>query len=733
VLDSLLKEIRMQGLPLDQAPNRAKKRQKPGRQPTKISSIAHDLETKTRTEDVVTEDTRSKEFSALMLSEPVLKGLRESGFVHPSPIQLAALPNSKIGLDMIVQSKSGTGKTCVYVVTALEMIRAELPGLQVLVIAPTREIAMQGVEVASQIGSSLPEVKISSFIGGLPVSEDRVKAQHCHLAVGTPGRVKQILDEGILNPDTVRLVILDEADKLLEPSFLRDTTHILNLLPQNKQVLALSATYPDELSNLAEKFMRSPQHVRLGKENQVLHGVAQFVLELEHSPSNPRQNQIKQEALLKILSSVSYNQCLIFSNFQVIAQSSADFLNSRGFPSIFISAGQDQVRRIQAIQTFKTFKCRILCSTDLTARGIDAENVNLVINLDVPDDHNTYLHRIGRGGRFGSNSIAISLAPEGKSMTRLKKIVNLTDSVIRILPSILPKDIRKEELPVLEGLTESELKEAEEQVKIKEEEKEKREETKPSRETETSNPGQSENPKTGSKVKRRGNKHPSPSVPSNPEPELEKPDPLHLLTTMITSSHNPCKPIGSYEELEDIANNFNSSSLLKPDTESPGLSSEAKKGVCEHFSGIVKSRKDKFDNLISQCETNLNYRSIEDVLQQVRTEFKPEVVKDSLSGNMSGLQENISDKSSETSDSSSDSSDSESDSSDDEESSSDQSEPETPSRNLASNPGVNFSNVNLNPEQNLYLQSWMQTVERQRQLIQNREYRRVLEHYQRKN
>jgi len=353
---------------------------------------------------------------------------------------------------MIVQSKSGTGKTCVYVVTALEMLKRELPGLQVLVIAPTREIAMQGLEVASQIGANMPGLKISSFIGGLPLSEDKIKAVSCQMAIGTPGRLKQLFTENVLNADTIRLVILDEADKLLEHSFLADTTHLLNLLPSSKQVMALSATYPNELARMAEKFMRSPQHIRLAKENQVLFGVTQAVQLLDSSPSQPKQNQIKQAALIKVLSSVPYNQCLIFSNYQVLAQSTADFLNSRGFPSICISAGQDQVRRLQAIQAFKTFKCRILCSTDLTARGIDAENVNLVINYDIPEDHNTYLHRIGRGGRFGSSSIAVSLAPEGKEEKRLRKIVFRTASSIKILPNeTLPKNIRGEDLPLLEG------------------------------------------------------------------------------------------------------------------------------------------------------------------------------------------------------------------------------------------------------------------------------------------
>ena len=168
----------------------------------------------------------------------------------------------------------------------------------------------------------------------------------------------QLLSEGILSADTVRLVVLDEADKLLEDSFLADVTAIFQLLPTNKQVVALSATYPDKLARLAEKLMRAPQHIRPGQESQVLQGVLQFVLPLEFSPVPVKQSQVKQAALLALLSSVAYSQCLVFSNYQLVAQSAADFLNSRGFPAIVISAIQDQSRRLQAMQSFKQFNCR---------------------------------------------------------------------------------------------------------------------------------------------------------------------------------------------------------------------------------------------------------------------------------------------------------------------------------------------------------------------------------------
>ena len=325
-----------------------------------VNVVLQDIGKKERTEDVVTGDVKDKSFEDMMLSEPVLNGLRNSGFVQPSPVQMLALPPAKLGFDLIVQSKSGTGKTAVYVVTALEMVKTSVTGLQCLVVAPTREIAVQGATVAMQLGAGMPGLKVAAFIGGISLAEDKVKARNCHLGVGTPGRLKQLLTEGFLPADSVRLVVMDEADKLLEPAFLNDTTDILNLMPKSRQVLALSATYPDQLASIAERFMRSPQHIRPGKASQVLTGVSQFLLPVDRSPAAARQTALKQAALLNVLSSVPYSQALVFSNYSTIAQSTSDFLNSRGFPAVFMSSGQDQARRNAVIQTFKQFSCRFL-------------------------------------------------------------------------------------------------------------------------------------------------------------------------------------------------------------------------------------------------------------------------------------------------------------------------------------------------------------------------------------
>ena len=202
--------------------------------------------------------------------------------------------------------------------------------------------------------------------------------------------------------------------------------------------------------------MRSPHHIRPGERSQVLTGVLQLVLPVSQCPVQHKQNTIKQTALLSLLSSLPYTQCLVFSNYTSIAQATADYLNSRGFPAVFMSAVQDQARRMAVMETFRQFNTRILCSTDLTARGIDAENVNLVINMEVPWEHNTYLHRIGRGGRFGSHSLAVSLVAEGQEMERMRGMVAKTGSEVRVLDKEnIPSNVRDhvDGMEILTGAT----------------------------------------------------------------------------------------------------------------------------------------------------------------------------------------------------------------------------------------------------------------------------------------
>uniref|UniRef100_H2YIE7 RNA helicase n=1 Tax=Ciona savignyi TaxID=51511 RepID=H2YIE7_CIOSA len=388
--------------------------------------IAHDVESKQRTNDIVAQE--SVTFEEILVSDQVLSGLKKSGFHKPSPIQLKAIPLGRCGFDLVVQAKSGTGKTCVFSVVALDSINPKSVSTQVIVLAPTREIALQIHDVVSAIGQDIANLSTQVFIGGTLVSDDRQKAKHCHIAIGSPGRIKQLISLGVLLVNNVRLFVLDEADKLIEEGSLQEQINwIYSTLPSNKQMLALSATYPEVLAQFLTKYMRQPTFVRLNPRDPSLLGLKQYYLLYEE----------KTRHIIDILSSIPYQQALVFSNYHTRAESLCQALNSAGWPSTFISGSMEQWRRTEAINRLKTYKCRILISTDLTSRGIDAQNVDMVINMDIPHEWETYMHRIGRAGRFGGHGTAISLVSPGNEVTRLHAIA--AECNASIFP--LPKDL----------------------------------------------------------------------------------------------------------------------------------------------------------------------------------------------------------------------------------------------------------------------------------------------------
>jgi len=384
-------------------------------------SVAHELGSCPRTRDVLLGE--SVTFKSLLLSDTVHAGLTGAGFTTPSPIQLRAIPLGKCGLDLVIQAKSGTGKTVVFTVIALEMVNVSVAVTQCLVVVPTREVAVQVKQVMDTIGRTIPELRVHHFIGGMSVSDDKLKARHCHIAVGTPGRLKQIIKQKWLKVDTVKLFVLDEADRLVEGSFKETINWMYNMLPGKKQVLCVSATYPKELAQHLTIYMRNPSEIRLDADKPALLGIHQLMYPVKADPQIEKSFMIKTKHLIHILNKVNFNQCLVFSNYHAWAENLCVLLKKHGWPAICISGHKGQTLRLDALDALQKFKCRVLVSTDVMARGIDAENVNMVVNLDVPWDAATYLHRIGRAGRFGSLGLAITLASEGEEVGKLQNLI----------------------------------------------------------------------------------------------------------------------------------------------------------------------------------------------------------------------------------------------------------------------------------------------------------------------
>ncbi|XP_001650004.2 probable ATP-dependent RNA helicase DDX20 isoform X1 [Aedes aegypti] len=375
-----------------------------------------------RTADV--EFDLSLQFSKMFLSEPVLRGLTRNNFTHPSPIQARAIPLAKLGLDLLVQAKSGTGKTLVFTVLITENHNPDVMFPQSLTVVPTREIAVQIEDVLNRIGYSVPNFRAKSFIGGLDISQDRKNLQSCSAVVGTPGRINHLIKSNVLNTSQIKILVLDEADSLITGSLKPEVDQIVKMLPTKRQTVVCSATYYNNrdrelLKYLNDKFIG----VTPKKEVPVLHGIRQFVQELPEAKDNIKEMMAKIAELNRILKKVPYGQCLVFANTQTKADTYCSYLGRAGWPTEVIRGGQEQRVRLKTVENLKEFRCRVLTATDVISRGIDAENVNLVINVDVPRDNSVYLHRIGRAGRFGTQAIAITLVSSSKEMDRFRKIL----------------------------------------------------------------------------------------------------------------------------------------------------------------------------------------------------------------------------------------------------------------------------------------------------------------------
>ncbi|CAG9532437.1 unnamed protein product [Cercopithifilaria johnstoni] len=349
-----------------------------------------------RTMDIETDVT---DFSSLMLNRASLNALAKAGFTKPSPVQAQAIPSGMLGLDLLVQAKSGTGKTMVFSLLAVENLNAQFGRPQVLIVAPTREIASQIVSYIRMLAPAV--IHVGMFVGGNEkgVTEDIQKLKKSiHIVVGTAGRLCHLVRINALRLSYVRLFVLDEADKLMEGSFQKEINYLFSALPPEKQVAVFSATYPYQLDATLTRYMRDVHLVRVDRDAQLL-GVKQYVIVA-------RNGIKKMNILLRLLLRLRYGQC---------DELCADLQQAR-FDAVCISGNMPQSDRTKVIRRLKNCMVKLLVSTDLTARGTDAPGVNIVVNYGSPLVLATYLHRIGRAGRFGTQGAAFTILSSGKEL-----------------------------------------------------------------------------------------------------------------------------------------------------------------------------------------------------------------------------------------------------------------------------------------------------------------------------
>ncbi|CAJ0602864.1 unnamed protein product [Cylicocyclus nassatus] len=378
-----------------------------------------DVDANQRTDDVKCVGT----FESLMISPSTVANLRNSGFRIPSPVQLKAIPTGIAGIDMLVQAKSGTGKTLVFAVLAVENLNLQSEVVQKIIVAPTREIATQIKDVIRKIAHF--KTRIGVLVGGTPVHLDvQALKRGVHIVVGTTGRICQMAQNGHLNMENIDLFVLDEADKLMEDCFQKDINYLFSALPPSRQVAVFSATYPRGLDQLLCKFMRNASLIRLNSDDVQLIGIKQYALLCDGAVS---------DCLVRLLKTVQFSQALIFCNLHQRCEPIHQFLEDAGFIAASISAQISQKDRDNVIERLKQNKLKVLVSTDLTARGIDASNVNLVVSLETAISAETYFHRIGRAARYGGYGAAVSLLADHREFTRFKAMVMKAGINVRLM------------------------------------------------------------------------------------------------------------------------------------------------------------------------------------------------------------------------------------------------------------------------------------------------------------
>ncbi|KAF9127191.1 Suppressor of the cold-sensitive snRNP biogenesis mutant brr1-1 [Linnemannia schmuckeri] len=359
-------------------------------------------------------------FRDFLLKPELLRAIVDCGFEHPSEVQQECIPQSILGMDILCQAKSGMGKTAVFVLASLQQVEAVPGEVSVVVLCHTRELAFQIKNEYARFSKYLPEVRSEVFYGGTPIKRDqdilRNKELCPHILVGTPGRVLALIKDKTLNLKNVKHFVLDECDKMLDQiDMRRDVQEIFRATPHHKQVMMFSATLSKDTRVTCKKFMQNPLEIYVDDETKLtLHGLQQYYVGITEAQKNRKLNDL--------LDSLEFNQVCIFVKSVARAEQLNKLLQECNFPSIAIHGSMDQADRIAKYKSFKEFNKRILVATDVFARGLDVSRVNVVINYDVPDAADTYLHRVGRAGRFGTKGLAITFVADEADTEILKSI-----------------------------------------------------------------------------------------------------------------------------------------------------------------------------------------------------------------------------------------------------------------------------------------------------------------------
>ncbi len=369
-------------------------------------------------------------FDEMGLKDDLIRGIYSYGFETPSKIQQVAIVPMSKHTDILAQSQSGTGKTGAFTVGALSVVDPTIKSPQVLVLCPTRELSQQIERVAKALGTYMG-LKVLSATGGNQLRGDisTLKAG-AQFVVGTPGRVFDLIRRGDLSVEHIKYVILDEADQMLEDLFAEQVKAILdNKFPATTRLALFSATMPKNVIEISENYLNNPVRILLPPDEVTLDGIKQYYVNLE-------REEWKLPVLLDLYQQIAVNQALIYVNKRQKAEWLAKQLAAQGFSLEYIHGEMEVGERKKRMEDFRSGSVRVLISTDLLARGIDVQQVSLVVNYELPIQRENYVHRIGRSGRYGKKGVAINLT-YGDELNTLKEIERHYSTTVHELPEDL--------------------------------------------------------------------------------------------------------------------------------------------------------------------------------------------------------------------------------------------------------------------------------------------------------
>lgn len=380
-------------------------------------------------------------FDELQIDERILRAVEDMGFEEASPIQAQSIPVVMSGRDIVGQAQTGTGKTAAYSIPVLQKVNPELKKVQAIILCPTRELAVQVSEEIRKLAKYMSDIKVLPIYGGQEIVR-QIKAlkSGVQIVVGTPGRVMDHMRRKTVKFDNVSMVVLDEADEMLDMGFREDMETILTQTPDERQTVMFSATMPKAIMDIARNFQNEPETIKVVHKELTVTNIEQYYYEVKQRSKN--------ELLCRLIDIYNPRLSVVFCNTKRQVDELISELKGRGYFADGIHGDMKQAQRDRVMSDFRSGKTEILIATDVAARGIDVDDVDVVFNYDLPQDEEYYVHRIGRTGRAGRSGLALSFV-SGKELYKLKDIERYCKTKIKVKPIPSMDDVKNTKLDML--------------------------------------------------------------------------------------------------------------------------------------------------------------------------------------------------------------------------------------------------------------------------------------------